>query len=142
MPLVNGSFNSAGCPTVQIEVSGPLGNRFPFTAMVDTGFSGFLLLPILEAFPIGLMLQGTLAVTLADGSSQTKLTCLGGVHFDGAEEVGIVVIEWQNTEVLVGMEFLQRFNKRLGVEPTNGVVQIDDALAPPAPPQPAQPALP
>ena len=97
--------------------------------MVDTGFSGFLLLPILNAFPIGLLLQGTMPITLADGSTQTKLTCLGSIHFDGAEQVGIIIIEWQNTDVLVGMEFLKMFKKELRIDPTNNVVEIVDSPA-------------
>lgn len=107
--------------------------------MVDTGFSGFLLLPILNAFPIGLLLQGTMPITLADGSTQTKLTCLGSLHFDGAQEVGIIIIEWQNTDVLVGMEFLRRFKKQLRVDPTNNLIEIVDAPAPPPPPAPPMP---
>jgi predicted aspartyl protease len=133
---VNGTFNSSGCPTVAIEVSGPLGNRTPLTAMVDTGFSGFLLIPILDAFPIGLLLRGTTPITLADGSTQTKLTCLGLIHFDGKDEAGIIIVEWQNTDVLVGMEFLRTFKKRLSVDPANGLVEIVDAPAPTPPPAP------
>jgi predicted aspartyl protease len=131
---VNGTYNASGNPTIEIEVSGPLDTRFPFTAMVDTGFSGFLLLPILNAFPIGLLLQGTMPITLADGTTQTKLTCLGSIHFDGAEEIGIIIIEWQNTDVLVGMEFLRRFRKQLRLDPINGIVEIVDAPAPPPAP--------
>jgi predicted aspartyl protease len=135
---VNGTYSTSGNPTITIEVSGPLGNLFPFTAMVDTGFSGFLLLPILNAFPIGLLLQGTMPITLADGSNQTKLTCLGSIHFDGAAHVGIIIIEWQNTDVLVGMEFLRRFQKQLRVDPTNNLIEIVDAPVPaPAPAPPA-----
>lgn len=108
--------------------------------MVDTGFSGFLLLPILNAFPIGLLLQGTMPITLADGSNQTKLTCLGVIHFDGAEQIGIIIIEWQNTDVLVGMEFLRRFKKQLRVDPTNNLVEIVDApVLPPPTPAAAEP---
>jgi hypothetical protein len=81
----------------------------------------------LNAFPIGLLLQGTMPITLADGSTQTKLTCLGSIHFDGTEEVGIIIIEWQNTDVLVGMEFLRLFKKELRIDPTNGVVEILNA---------------
>jgi len=131
---VNGSYSASGNPTITVEVSGPIGTKFPFTAMVDTGFSGFLLLPILNAFPIGLLLQGTMPITLADGSTQTKLTCLGSIHFDGAEQIGIIIIEWQNTDVLVGMEFLRRFKKQLLVDPTSNLVEIVDAPIPiPAP---------
>jgi predicted aspartyl protease len=138
---VTGSFNNAGSPVVEIEVSGPLTPPTKFTALVDTGFSGFLLLPLLDAFPVGLILRGTMALTLADGTSQTKLTCLGMIHFDGQEQLGLVIIEWQSTDVLVGMDFLRKFKKQLAVDPINGKVELTDALGvstPPLPPTPQQ----
>ena len=139
---VNGTYNAAGCPTITI-VSGPLGNRTPLNAMVDTGFSGSLLIPILDAFPIGLLLRGTTRITLADGSTQTKLTCLGLVHFDGRSEAGIIIVEWENTDVLVGMEFLRSFHKQLRIDPRNGVVELTDAVAPAGPPPaPTPPSVP
>ena len=138
---VIGSFNNTGSPVVEIEVSGPVTAPTKFTALVDTGFSGFLLLPLLDAFPVGLILRGTMALTLADGSNQTKLTCLGMVHFDGQKELGLIVIEWKNTDVLVGMDFLRKFGKQLIVDPINGKVELTDALpvsTPPPPPSPQQ----
>ncbi|MFI5087175.1 MAG: hypothetical protein ACHP7I_02175 [Terriglobales bacterium] len=128
---MDGTFNQLGSPTVEIEVSGPLGNRTKFTAMVDTGFSGFLLLPILSAFPIGLILHSMMPITLADGSNQTKLTCLGGIHFDNAYVIGVIIIEWANTDVLVGMDFLRKFGKRLTVDPVNNHIEIVAASPPP-----------
>jgi predicted aspartyl protease len=121
-----GSFDNLGCPTIEIEVSGPVHPSKKFTAMVDTGFSGFLLLPILEAFPVGLILRGTMPIILADGSQQTKLTCLGELHFDGKSEVGLIIIEWENTQILVGMEFLRKFRKRLIVDPVDNKIEIVD----------------
>jgi predicted aspartyl protease len=126
---VIGSFNNTGSPVVEIEVSGPVTPPTKFTALVDTGFSGFLLLPLLDAFPVGLILRGTMALTLADGSSQTKLTCLGAIHFDGQNQIGLVVIEWQSTDVLVGMDFLRKFKKQLLVDPINARVELTDATA-------------
>ncbi len=123
---MDGTFSASGSPVVEIEVSGPLKNLNPakFTAIVDTGFSGFLLLPILSAFPIGLVLHSMMSVVLADGTTQTKLTCLGGIHFDGKYEIGVVIVEWQNTDVLVGMEFLAKFGKQLVVDPVNRTVKL------------------
>jgi predicted aspartyl protease len=109
--------------------------------MVDTGFSGFLLIPILDAFPIGLLLRGTTSITLADGSTQSKLTCLGLVHFDGKDEAGIIIIEWQNTDILVGMEFLRAFKKEFRIDPSNGLVELTDAPAPVPPPPAAAPPV-
>ena len=135
---VIGSIDPAsGCPIIEIEISGPFSKPQKFTAMVDTGFSGFVSLPILKAFPLGLVLKGTLNITLADGSSHARLTCIGMVQFDGKKEVGLVLIEWQNTEILVGMEFLSIFGKQLTVDAANKKVEIVDAPAPPTPPTPA-----
>ena len=125
---VTGSFNDSGSPVIEIGVSGPLTQPTKFTAMMDTGFSGFLLLPLLEAFPVGLILRGTLPITLADGSTQTKLTCLGEIHFDGKSEVGLIIIEWQSTDILIGMDFLRKFRKTLTVDAPNGLVVLTDSV--------------
>ena len=130
---VIGSFDSSGSPIIEIEVSGPLTKPTKFIAMMDTGFSGFLLLPILEAFPVGLILRGTTPITLADGTTQTKLTCLGEVHFDGERQSGLIIIEWQSTEILVGMDFLRKFNRKLVVDATNGTVELIKSAPAPAP---------
>ena len=137
---VTGSFNSSGSPVVEIAVSGPVTKPTKFTAMVDTGFSGFLLLPILEAFPVGLILRGTIPITLADGSSQTKLTCLGEIHFDGMSEVGLIIIEWQSTDILVGMDFLRKFQRKLVVDAPKGTVELIKSAPSPVPPASAAPA--
>jgi len=131
--LVIGSCDpSTGCPVVQIEVSGPFGKPQPFTAMVDTGFSGFLSIPILKAFPLGLILQGTMGITLADGTTSARLTARGMVHFDGKQEVGLILLEWQNTDALVGMDFLEKFGKQMTVCGVKKTFEIVDSV--PAPP--------
>jgi len=137
MTPVNGSLDpDSSCPVIEIEVSGPFGQPQKFTAMVDTGFSGFLSLPILKAFPLGLILQGTMGVTLADGSTHARLTARGMVNFDKKRIVGLVLLEWQNTDILVGMDFLTKFGKKMILCTVNKTVEIvDSALIPaPAPP--------
>src|SRR5208337_177788 len=131
---VTGSFNNSGSPVIEIAVSGPVTNPTNLTAMVDTGFSGFLLLPILEAFPVGLILKGTIPITLADGSTQTKLTCLGEVHFDGESQVGLIIIEWQSTDILVGMDFLRKFQRMLVVDAPKGIVELTKSTPATVPP--------
>jgi len=139
---VDGSFNQVGSPTIEIQVSGPLQQFHTFTAMVDTGFTGFLLLPIVSAFPVGLILHSTMPIQLADGSVQTKLTCLGQIRFEGQDKIGVVIIEYQNTEVLVGMDFLRRFQKQLIVDPINSTVRIINAQVQQQIPLPAAPPAP
>lgn len=137
----------SGCPIVEIEVSGPFAQPQKFTAMVDTGFSGFLSLPILKAFPLGLLLQGTMGITLADGSTHPRLTARGLVKFDAKSVIGLVVLEWQNTDVLLGMDFLKKFGKRITIDAVGGTVEILDggsapASIPSALPAPGSPTLP
>ncbi len=116
-PATNPYFDSDGRPTIEIEVSNPLGWKRTVKALIDTGFDGFLSLPILEAFPIGLLMRGTMPVTLADGSTKQTLYCLGGIHFEGDFEVGVVLIESEGNP-LVGLSFLRQFKRELVVDPS------------------------
>lgn len=110
--------------------------------MVDTGFSGFLSLPILKAFPLGLLLSGTMGITLADGTTHARLTARGQVHFDNKKVIGLVLLEWQNTDILLGMDFLKKFGQKMTVDTVNGTLEIVDAIAAAAPPAPAVAAAP
>ena len=101
-----------------------MGWKRKLKALVDTGFTGFLSIPILEAFPIGLLLHGTTSVQLADGSTQVKLTCLGMAHLGDEGQVGLIIIEPQSTQVLVGIDFLRKFKRQLVVDPTSGIVRL------------------
>ena len=112
-----GLLNDRGCPTVEVEIRGAVGIKRKITALVDTGFSGFLLLPALEAFPVGLVLHGTANVTLADGSTHSKLTCLGVVEYGGDQQGGMIIVEETSSEALLGMEFLKKFKLTLFTDP-------------------------
>lgn len=117
-PTGNPYFDPNGRPTVEIEVSNPLGWKRTVNALIDTGFDGFLSLPMLDAFPIGLLLRGTMPVTLADGSTKQTLYCLGAIDFEGDSRVGVVLIESEGTP-LVGMSFLREFKRELVVDPAS-----------------------
>jgi predicted aspartyl protease len=127
---VIGSFDTSGCPTIKFKVSGITGKPTEFTALVDTGFSGFLSLPMLSAFPLGLVLSGTMNITLADGSTHVRLTCRGMVEIDGSKKIGLITLETGASDVLVGMEFIAKFNKQLVVCPKNSSIELIDAPAP------------
>lgn len=129
-----------GEPFIDIEVSNPLGWKSKLKCLIDTGFSGFLSIPILQAFPIGLILHTTSSVTLADGSTSNKLTCLGQAELDGESKVGLILIEPASDQVLLGMEFLRKFSKRLIVDPILGTVELITVAPPPPTTVPATPA--
>lgn len=107
-----GYLASNGHPHIKIGVWG-LSAQFKqeFEAMIDTGFTGFLMMPLISAFPLALTLYGTTSYTLADGSSSPKLMAYGTVEVQGASAPGIIVLEANaNCGPLVGMEFLRQFD--------------------------------
>ena len=122
--LVIGSFDSSGRPSITVEVSGPLPQRTALTGVVDTGFAGFILIPMLQAFPIGLILHNTMPIVLADGSKKFSLVCLGTAYFEGLEGTDVVLVEEQAQSVLFGMDFLRRFDLELVVNPNSDRVEL------------------
>jgi predicted aspartyl protease len=127
MATWTGSFDNAGSPRVKISLYGysqQLSKEFD--AIVDTGFTGFLSMPMMEAFPLGLILAGTTTTILADGSQSYKLTALGTVYVGDEAKVGVILLNLGAgpSDVLVGMDFLRTFKKTLFVH--NQVVTLLD----------------
>ena|SRR5215813_3067117 len=116
MDIWTGYLDNTGTPCLKIRISGPLSKGEEFEAIIDTGFTGFLAMPLLKAFPLGLILYGTTEVTLADGSASPKLTAKAGVTVTGGDlKIGVAVLEPTSTDILVGMDFLQKFERVLFV---------------------------
>ncbi len=84
-----------------------------FTGILDTGFTGFIQLPMQHAFSLKLPLEGTATYTLADGSSATCLTALAQTEFAGKTQTGLVTLAMGSKDILIGMGFLRQFE--LGV---------------------------
>ena len=133
--MPTGYLDANGDPCISIEVSNPLNWKVSLDCLIDTGFTGFLSIPILQAFPIGLLLITTIPVTMADGRTDAKLGCLGKVHLGAEEQVGLIIIEPNSAKSLLGMDFLKKFNKKLLVDPLNGLIELTDAIVvhPPTP---------
>jgi predicted aspartyl protease len=138
MGLKIGYLDSSGHPNVKVRVWG-VAEDFgqEFEAMIDTGFTGFLSMPITAAFPLALMLFGTTSYTLADGSLSPKLLGYGTVALEDERALGPIVLESKTNGLLLGMEFLRKLNKALLVS-KNGVILMDD----PAPEPPTEPTTP
>lgn len=114
-PAVAGYLHKSGCPALKIRVWGVSETLAQeFEAIVDTGFSGFLSMPMVQAFPLGLVLFGTTKVVLADGSTDTKLTALGNIGLEGGlNKAGVIILETNISEILVGVDFLNQFERSL-----------------------------
>lgn len=105
-----------------------------YEAILDTGFSGFIQLPLSEAIALGLPLEGTQTSVLADGSSVTSLTALGRTTFADRETTGVVILSPSSPVVLVGMDFLRKFDRALIVSRTIGIHLFDEPEEPVTPP--------
>jgi predicted aspartyl protease len=120
-----------GHPHLKVKVFG-LSSTFAqeFEAMLDTGFSGYLMLPLVSALPLALTLFGTTTYTLADGSSSPKLLAHGSIDHDGEITTGLIVLEANaSSGPLLGMEFL-RSSKKMLLLNKDGVFLLDEVNMP------------
>lgn len=129
VPVWTGYFDKSGSPALKIKISGPFAKPVEFDAILDTGFTGFICMPLLKALPLGLMLYGTTSVELADGSSSMKLTAKGSAVVEGEKKVGVVILEPDANDILIGMAFLRIFQKALFVT-QNLVFLVDESEIP------------
>src|ERR1017187_10077262 len=125
-PVLIGYLEKSGHPSVRIAVHGILPDlKQEFEAMIVTGFTGFLMMPIMSACSLGLTLMGTSNYTLADGSTSAKLLALGTVLIEGEPTTGVIVLESNQCGLLLGMDFLRRAKRSLTVS-EKGVVLVDE----------------
>ena len=122
---MDGFFSENGHPIIPIEVYGYSKEVAQnFDAMLDTGFSGFLSLPLVHALKVGLILASTASFTLADGSTDHTLLCYGSIKMSGGEQIGLISIS-KGSDVLLGMDFLRKFNKKLYLDCAGDVVKLE-----------------
>ena len=123
--LITRSFEKDESPLVDFTLRGPLQEfgAHEFTGILDTGF---LAVPLLKAFPIGLILRGVMSSILADGSTQPTLYCLGQAEINGESKIGIVSLLPSDSDILVGMDFLRKFDLKMTVDSRTNMVQLDD----------------
>ena len=123
-------------PFIDLQIRGMVPSPAPTKLLIDTGFTGFLSIPLVKALPLGLVLVSTTSVVLADGSTVFRLLCLATVNIDGQQQAGTVILEPTGSSALLGMDFLRRFNLQLNVQPNSGLVELVPVPLPPTPPTP------
>ena len=150
MLIAKGFFNSSGEPCLQITLAGVIessAERVPLEAVVDTGFTGHLSVPLRRAFSYGLPLSNLVSVTLADGESYERLTARGRVTVADRSEWVPVVLEPHSNEILAGMQLFRELGVALlitrdkvllfdqeWVEELSDASQYDFEVREPAPP--------
>ena len=109
---------------MEVEIQG-LYKTVPYGAVVDTGFTGGLVLPIFIAVDIGLEKVGASTIILADGSMRTLPTFLCKLKI--GSKVSDVVTIILGSEILIGMEALKEH--RICISPGTGKVVVEDAAS-------------
>jgi len=124
-----GTFNNDQ-PVIEIEVRGITGISKKINALVDSGFNGYIQIPFIEAFPLGLVLAGVQDITLANGSTSSHLVCRGQVCIDGKCVDTTIDIQPANI-VLLGTKLLKELEKTFILDCLNGNVEIIDSTKKP-----------
>lgn len=117
-----GHFDQQGHPCLKIHLCGV---RHPppgieYEVMIDTGFSGFVQIPMAHAIALQLPLEGAQTLTLADGKTTTALTALVRATLGARGTDGVAVLSFADIFLvgmdfifLVGMDFLRKFEQVL-----------------------------
>lgn len=101
-----------------------------FDALIDTGFTGFLHLPLTLALPLGLTLLSTANYTLGDGTTCFNIIAFGTVEHEGQQIFGPISLELNTKcqDVLLGMDFIRQ-SKQMLILCEAGAVLLDMAEA-------------
>ncbi len=96
-----------------------------FNGIIDTGFNGYLQIPMVQALPLGLKLIGVMPSTIANGQTVVSLMCEGFVTVEGKEIETIVYLQDGNT-VLIGTQLLEKIGKNLILDFVDGTFEFKD----------------
>lgn len=111
---MDGELKGSASPKIQVELYGVTGRQVPpvfFDAVIDTGFTGGVSMPVSLALPLGLILFSTATFTLADGSKENAFLCFGTACI-GERQEPLVFSLSQGNDILLGTEFLMAFKAK------------------------------
>ena len=101
---------------VDVEVYGVIEDLIkPFKARLDTGFDGYLSLPLVDSFSLALILKGTQSYTIADGSEKVNLVCFGNVKC-GEKSVIVPIDISAKSPILIGAALLKEFGYEITID--------------------------
>ena len=103
--VLTGYINDQNQPFVSIKV-GDGENEKTIEALVDTGFTGQLQLPLAIAVPLGLKLEAVAPFEFGDGNSQMKML-FAGIMSLGSSKKKVSVIVSNLSIPLLGSDILK-----------------------------------
>ena len=111
--MLRGFFQN-NCPYIKLIVVGSTGEK-EITALLDTGFNGYLTLPESDCAEIGLERVGVGSSTVADGSSSPYIDYRGKAICNG-ERIIIDIESQPKCKILFGMSLLKELHLNLFVD--------------------------
>jgi len=119
VPEIIAGIDSENQVRIEVEIRG-LYKNVTYGAILDTGFSGGLLLPLITAVDVGLEKAGGGSVILADGTIKTLPIFLCRVKLGGKiNDVSTIVM---GNDVLIGMELITNYH--VCVSGGKGIVSV------------------
>ena len=123
--MITGQVVAGREVVILLTLQGTQGQMTTLDAIVDTGFTGFLTLPLSQIAQLGFSYEGIIDARLGDGRAAEFDMFAGTVLWDGYVRTGIVLAV-EGTP-LVGMALLR--GSRLTVEVSDGgMVTIEPLL--------------
>ncbi len=119
--MIRGVVNVRREAIVPVRIRGPSGGEMALDAVVDSGFTAALALPVAIATALGLGRQTVGGAVLADGSVRQFDIYAAEVAWGGVWQP--VLVSAISDEVLLGMQLLANHEVRIAVVP-GGAVEI------------------
>ena len=119
--MILGSVNANREAMIQIAVLSESKQPKSVRTIIDTGYTGDLMLPGAIVKALGLTLRGIQSAILGDGSLKMFEMYAGSVIWDG--QVRRVEVNASETESLVGMGLLENYTLEIEGRP-GGIVKI------------------
>ena len=124
MRFHSGFIDPAGEPRLRIRVVGATGSG-ELEPIVDTGFAGFLSIPLQEARRFGIQPYTHLNCIFADGRSRSMPIGVGSVELSDTMVYRGTIVLSEAADALVGMEFLRQAQRALYLD-RKSVVLMDE----------------
>ena len=120
--MITGSVNAKREAIIRVAVHGKQDQVRDVEAVIDTGYTGFLILPPKTVEELELTYLGRMQCTLANGAKEDFDVFSATVTWDGQER--LIEVDVTNSDPLVGMLLLDGHALRIEVTP-GGQVQIE-----------------